>query len=77
MKNRNLKHHAIFRNMEVVWCCLNKICEDVSGVGTTSCRKGLQCHARELDLYLLGNRETLDGFKQKGDEGMIKRKQLL
>lgn len=75
MKDRNMKHHAIIRNIKV-WCCLNQICEEVSGVGTKSCRKGLEHHSRDLNLYLVGNRETMDGFKQKSEEGIIKRKQL-
>lgn len=75
MKDRNMKHRTIIRNMKVVWCCLNKIREEVSGVGTKSCRKGLECHSRDK-LYLVGNREIKDGFKQKSEEGIMKRKQL-
>ena len=43
---------------------------------TKSCRKGIEHRSRELVLYLLGNRETLDGCKQKSNVGIIVRKQL-
>lgn len=71
-----MTHHDILRNIEVVCGCLNKICEEVGEVETKSCRKGIEHRPRELDLYLVGSRETLDGCKQKSNEGIMVRKQL-